>query len=84
MPSPGNFRSNGLSIHLPKGRRTEDSSSNDDSWSPVLDGISQPEEEIESEAGSLALEQTTQPHVEFPPKATSYFAGYSQQSFSFD
>ncbi|GAA0163662.1 hypothetical protein LIER_19470 [Lithospermum erythrorhizon] len=50
----------------------------------MMVGVSPLEDEFESEAINSTLEQTTQPHVELPPEAPSYFAGNSQQSFSFD
>ncbi|GAA0170575.1 hypothetical protein LIER_24803 [Lithospermum erythrorhizon] len=63
----------------------QDSSSNDVSLSPVMMvGVSPQEDEVGSEAENSTLEQTTQPHVEFPPEATPYIIGSSQQSFSLD
>ncbi|GAA0158391.1 hypothetical protein LIER_15435 [Lithospermum erythrorhizon] len=62
-----------------------DSSSNEDSLSPVmLVGASPQEDEIESEVDNSTLEQTTQPYVEFPLEAIPYFVGNSHQSFSFE
>ncbi|GAA0180332.1 hypothetical protein LIER_30092 [Lithospermum erythrorhizon] len=60
----------------------QDSSSDDDSLSPVMTGFSQSEDEIETEAGNATPEQNIPLHVESPLEVTLYIETSIDSLFS--